>query len=336
MQRTRAQWPQPDATDLELGPPQAERRLTLARHALGNEQADRFLVKPPRHELEHERRRRIEPLHVVHRNEHAPLSGQPPKETQAGSRDRPLIRRRPLLLRQQERGLERPPLDRGQRFERLAQHGLEQIGQPRKRETSLALSRTAYEHTHIPLASLPERSPPDRRLPDPRLTVEHERRREVPVEKGGDGGKLLIATDESDLHAASVTIVVTRGKSRVGELAPAIHRPLLCLRRAGGSLDGLHDSLERKRRTSTGLVERCRGRSLEQVQDGFVTGQKRGPHVADADSQLCDSSRPLARVLDGSGRVGEVGLDEVARHVSSLAGLRLGRNLEIPTVCRIA
>ena len=116
MQRTRAQRPQPDATELEIRPLQGERRLTLARHALGDEQADRFLGQPARDELEHERRRRIQPLHVVDRHEHASLSGQPPKDAQTRSRDRPLIRRRPLLLRQQERRLERPPLDRGQRL----------------------------------------------------------------------------------------------------------------------------------------------------------------------------------------------------------------------------
>ncbi len=42
VQRTRAQRPQPDATELEIRPSQGERRRTLARDALGDEQSDRF------------------------------------------------------------------------------------------------------------------------------------------------------------------------------------------------------------------------------------------------------------------------------------------------------
>ena len=115
VQRTDAQRTEPDPDELEIGPAQAERRLTFtfACYTLGQQQADRFLRQSPRHELEHERRWWIQPLHVVYRHEHTSLSGQLPKEAQARSRDRPLVRWRPLLLRQQERRLKGPPLDRG-------------------------------------------------------------------------------------------------------------------------------------------------------------------------------------------------------------------------------
>jgi len=204
VQRTRAQGAQPDSTDLEIGLPEAQRRLTLARHALSHEQSDRFLGQPARHELEHECCRWIQPLDVVNRHEYTPPFGQPPKGPETRSRDGPLIRRQPLVLRQEKRCLECPPLDGRQRSEHGAQHRLEQIGQPRERETGLTLGRTAVEHTHPPLASVPQPGPPHRRLADPGLTREHERRRQVAVEKGGDGGKLLVPADnlvESGCHA---------------------------------------------------------------------------------------------------------------------------------------
>src|SRR5207302_6533963 len=159
-----------------IGPAQAERRLTLtlACHAFGQQQPNRFLRQSPRHELEHERRWWIQPLHVVHRYEHTSLSGQLPKDAQARSRDRPLVRWRPLLLRQQERRLKCPPLDRGQRRERLGERRLEEIGQPRERETSLALGRSADKDPHTALARLLQPGPPHRRLADPCLTREDE------------------------------------------------------------------------------------------------------------------------------------------------------------------
>jgi hypothetical protein len=80
VQRTRGQRAQPDPDEVELGPAQAERRLTLTCAALGEQETHGFLGQSPRYELEHERRRRVQPLHVVHRRKHGSLSGQLAKD----------------------------------------------------------------------------------------------------------------------------------------------------------------------------------------------------------------------------------------------------------------
>jgi hypothetical protein len=105
VQRTGAEWAEPDSDELEIGTAQAERRLTLACDALGQQQPDRLFGKSPHHELEYKRGGWIEPLHVVHRYEHTTLSRQLPKDAEARGRDRPVVRWRPLLVRQQERRL---------------------------------------------------------------------------------------------------------------------------------------------------------------------------------------------------------------------------------------
>ncbi len=196
VQRSRAQRPQPHSTDFEISPSETEWRHTLARDALGHQEAGRFIDQPARHELEHERRGRIQPLHVVHRQEDAPICGQPLDDAKTRRRDRPLIRWRPLLLREQERRFERTPLDRGDRSERFAQYRLEQVGQPRKRQPSLALCRTRDEDANIALSRLFQPDAPHGCLSDTRLTRKHERRWELAVEKGADGSEFLVSPDD--------------------------------------------------------------------------------------------------------------------------------------------
>ena len=130
MQRTRARGGPGGRSPTRARPSRPERRFTRGLHALGHEQSDRLGSEPTRHELEHELRRWIQPLHVVHRHQDGPLLGQAAKDGQTRRRDRALIRRWPLVLREQERRLERAPLHRREHRENVVQHRLEQIGQP--------------------------------------------------------------------------------------------------------------------------------------------------------------------------------------------------------------
>ena len=127
-QRAQPQPPQPFIRKCAVEPERSRlRAVTAAR----NENRDRRRRKPPKREREHRRRRRIQPLHIINRNQQRPTATLPEKPEHR-ERDRPLLRRSPLDLLQQQSGRKRPTLRHRQPLQPLRQHRT-QADQPAQR-----------------------------------------------------------------------------------------------------------------------------------------------------------------------------------------------------------
>ncbi|MCP9485622.1 MAG: hypothetical protein MSC30_07155 [Gaiellaceae bacterium MAG52_C11] len=108
------------------------------------------IVQPGKRETKRCERRSVEPLHVVHRNAQRTVGGEESQYAEERRGDRALVR--PALgLAEQQRDLERAPLDRRQLRNHVLDHAAEQVGQPGKREPRLRLRRPAGED---PIAAL--------------------------------------------------------------------------------------------------------------------------------------------------------------------------------------
>ena len=169
---------------------------------LGEEEEDALLAEAAQRELEHEGRRAVEPLDVVHRDHERGGLRQRPQRAQERDRHRAVVRRLALRVLEQQGDLERAALRRRQLRERVGEHGLEQVGERREGEPRL---RSRRRRPQNPVAErrrqLEPRSPEDR-LPDARLTLDEEGARE-PVDGGEEGpelGELLLAADDLRRH----------------------------------------------------------------------------------------------------------------------------------------
>ena len=116
-----------------------------ASSAQGREDADRLAVQSPEHEAEDLRRARVHPLHVVERDEQRPLLGEHAHGRDERDARDTRIRGRPVGLAQEQCDLERAPLNRHERRQRLVQRRREQIADRRERHLGLCGRRARGE-----------------------------------------------------------------------------------------------------------------------------------------------------------------------------------------------
>ena len=107
----------------------AEGRRRGLRGAPGEYDADRPVVQATEREAEHARRRRIEPLDVVH-SKHQRSSGcEQANSARKRERDGALVRGDRGRLLEEKRDLERVPLRAGKSGKHLSQARVEQVGE---------------------------------------------------------------------------------------------------------------------------------------------------------------------------------------------------------------
>jgi hypothetical protein len=168
---------------------------------LREEQEHRCLAEPPEREGERPRRREVEPLDVVDRDDER--AGLREQLQHVAHRDRQRAVVDGLFgLVLQERHLERPPPRRAQPWQRLVGDTLEEVAQARVREAALRLRGARREHHEATCARRLDGSLPERRLADPRVPLEDEHRRAVvrSLEEPRDGGQLLLPADDLEHH----------------------------------------------------------------------------------------------------------------------------------------
>lgn len=107
--------PNPVEPPLQHGPVETERNrnLRLVLNSHGREDSDRLGLQAANGELEHPGRGRIEPLHVVHGNDHRPRLREGSKRAQGRHRDRPRVRWSAFGQHPKECHLKRPALGFG-------------------------------------------------------------------------------------------------------------------------------------------------------------------------------------------------------------------------------
>jgi len=93
---------------------QPERHPSCLTTSQREQKTDAFLAQPPNRELEHRRRRRVQPLHIVDRDDERPGNGQAAQRRQEAGGDSTLINAPIARIRKQDRHLERTPLRLGQ------------------------------------------------------------------------------------------------------------------------------------------------------------------------------------------------------------------------------
>ena len=138
-----------------------ERRRSTG--ALGEQEADGGRLEPWRRELQHFERRRVEPLHVVDRDQERPAIGQRAQDVEKTERDRPQLGWPTGRLGAQDRDLERSPLRSVQVPELRAVDPVEKIDEPGECQPRRRSVRTRREHpdpapTRSGDTGLPERS----------------------------------------------------------------------------------------------------------------------------------------------------------------------------------
>ena len=143
------------------------------------EHADALGPKPSSRVGEPTGRGRVEPLGVVDRDDDRALVGERTQRAQERETDRVGVRRRALVVAEDERARERPVLRRRQRRERLVEHGAQEIADAGERERRLALGRAGREDAEPTVARLLETRLPEGGLPDAGVAFErdHDRSR---------------------------------------------------------------------------------------------------------------------------------------------------------------
>jgi len=163
-----------DATGIE-GRLESERKRIPGSGPLREQEANRLLAQAPRRERKRVRRRRIEPLHVVDRNDKLACLRKPTKDAEEAQRDGPTKQRTATRFASQERHLERVALRLGKPRQHIIVDVLQEITQGRERQRDLGLDRPAAQHASSPLLRRGNALPPQRRLPDPDRAVKQER-----------------------------------------------------------------------------------------------------------------------------------------------------------------
>jgi hypothetical protein len=112
--RSQAEWKKLEPLEplLGKGSLELERRRRVRGRAQGGQHTDRLVAQAAKGNLEHACRGRVEPLHVVERDEDGPVLSEHPLDVENGEPDRVRIRRVIARLHEPERNLERPPTGR--------------------------------------------------------------------------------------------------------------------------------------------------------------------------------------------------------------------------------
>jgi hypothetical protein len=144
-----------------------------AAAAPSEQQPDWLATQPPRRERERAGRGRVQPLHVVDRQQDRSRAGQPPDHVEQRHRHGPLVGAT-LDLLQQERGTQCPPLRHGEVDDGVAGHSLQQVAQRAEREPRLGLGRAGPRDPDRGLARHRDAGAPEGGLADPRRALEQQ------------------------------------------------------------------------------------------------------------------------------------------------------------------
>ena len=123
VKRAETEWTNPDPPDALLSEPplEFENQPLEALAAEREQEADLLTAQTTGHEREREFRRRIEPLHVVDRDDDGGRLCRCAQGSEHGERDRGLIRRSAFGICPPQRNPERAPLRRGKCCQRLVE-----------------------------------------------------------------------------------------------------------------------------------------------------------------------------------------------------------------------
>ena len=130
---------------------------------------------PPQRERESERRRCVEPLNVVDREEKRPSLREQLDGAAGRGAERPWVHGLLGRALDQKCDLECPPSRRREGRQHLVQHLLEQIAEADVSEALLGLGRPRLEDAKSQRPRLLDPVEPDRGLPDSGAALEHER-----------------------------------------------------------------------------------------------------------------------------------------------------------------
>jgi hypothetical protein len=141
-----------------------------------DQQAHPLRANPARRERQHPGRSGVQPLGVIDCDHDRTLQGQVPQDRQDRSRQGPLVD--PLGRRRgpEQGGRKRHSLRIGQLLEGVVAQRLEQVPDPRQRQTPIRLGRPGLKQPRTPLASPAPPLAPQGGLPDARLTLDRQDR----------------------------------------------------------------------------------------------------------------------------------------------------------------
>ena len=195
MRRAEAQAGDIDRSQPVLGHGAAKPRRQVA--ADRQQGCDRLIVEAGKDVAKRRARRRVQPLDVVDREAEGTVAGEQSQCSEEGGGDRAVIGV-DLRLPEQQRGLERPPLDRRQLGQDVVGGVAEKVGQPRERERGLGLRRSSRQDPVTAGGSRIEAGQPQRRLADPGLAREHggARKTVAVIEEPDDRAELFLPADE--------------------------------------------------------------------------------------------------------------------------------------------
>ena len=173
MDRTHGQRLDPEPLEGGEGPVELERHCN-GPSARGCENAHRLRAQAPQHERHDLGRARIDPLHVVQSEEKRPILSKSAHHREQREPEQPHLRRRPVRLPHQQRGLERAPLNGRQLRQRLLDHRGEHVADGCERDLRLGVGRTGREDAEAAFPREPVRLLPERGLADPGVTLEQQ------------------------------------------------------------------------------------------------------------------------------------------------------------------
>jgi hypothetical protein len=161
--------------------------VTNVRKSRGREY-DKIKPKP----LQHPRRGGVEPLRIVHGDEHRSRIRESSQRVQERKGDRALIGRLRVRLLNEKSDLERTPTRSGKPRQRILERLPEQIGEGGEGKRRLSLRHPAGENTTDALPRPLDAHAPENRLVDSRLTRDHEPRAlgSAPLEEALQGEEL--------------------------------------------------------------------------------------------------------------------------------------------------
>ncbi len=172
--RSDRQWLDRQPSELGEGAVEFEWRLDGSA-TRSRENTHRLVLKPPQHERQDIRGARIDPLHVIDRDENGPLLGERMHDRDERKPENTGLRRRPPGLPKEQRRLERASLERHEQRERLVHDRREQVTDRCERDPRLRRTRPRFEDTQAALVREAQSLLPQGRLADPRLALEQQR-----------------------------------------------------------------------------------------------------------------------------------------------------------------
>ena len=168
----------------------------------GEENADVLLGQSPQRKCDRARRRLIQPLHIVDRDEHRLALREQLQRRANGHRKGAEVDQLVCIVPDEQGDLERAPPRSRQLMQHAGQRVLEQVSQPGMSNSELDLGGSRGQDTQPALPRRLDPGEPERRLPDPRHSLQDERRRarSLPAEEAVERPQLLVAADDLDCH----------------------------------------------------------------------------------------------------------------------------------------